>query len=169
MKKVLFIVANSWFQDMEFQIPFDYLKNNWLSVDIAAERSWECIWIFGKRIEANIAIDNIDTNYYEMVIFIWWGWAYSQYFWNKGYLNLAQKSKKIWAICITPMILSDCGIFNWVKVTGRNQNNVQKNFIIKNWGIFLEQDVVVCWNIVTANWPSAAQEFAKRCFELISD
>ncbi len=161
------VVANNWFQDTEFSDPYDVFKSRWFDVTICAWNKWECVWVFGKRIQADIDINEAVLQDFDMFVFIWWWWAYSQYFWDKTYLNLAQKATKLWAICITPMILSDSWIFNWVKVTWRDQNNVQKNFITKNWWIFLDQDVVVCGNIVTANWPLVAWEFAEKCVSLL--
>lgn len=166
-KNILMVVANNGFQDVEFSVPYEIFRARSFLVDICAKEKWECVWVFWKRINANCEVDIVDSSRYDMVVFIWWWWAYSQYFWDKNYLKLAQKAKKIWSICITPMILSDSWILNGVKVTWWNQNDVQKNFITKNWWIFLDQDVVVCGNIVTANWPSAANLFAEKCVELI--
>ena len=65
------------------------------------------------------------------------------------------------------MILSESGIFNGQNVTGWNQNDVQKNFIQDNGGFWVEKDVVVSGNIVTANGPDAAMEFAEKCLYIL--
>ncbi|HKL43682.1 MAG TPA: DJ-1/PfpI family protein, partial [Candidatus Absconditabacterales bacterium] len=76
--------------------------------------------------------------------------------------------KKIGAICITPMILSESGLFNGKNVTGWDQNGVQKKFIQDNGGFWVDKDVVVSGNIVTATGPDVAEEFARKCLELIN-
>lgn len=104
-----------------------------------------------------------------MVVFIGGWWAFTQYFHNEDYLKIAKDAKKIWAICIASMILSESGIFNGKNVTGWDQNGVQKNFIKENGGFWVDKDVVVSGNIVTANGPEAAREFAEKCLELINN
>jgi putative intracellular protease/amidase len=66
------------------------------------------------------------------------------------------------------MILSASGIFNGKTVTSRDQNWVQKKFIQDNWGFWVDKNVVVSGNIVTANGPESAKEFAEKCLEMIN-
>ncbi len=167
MAKALIVIANNWFQDYEFGVPFDLLTNAWVNVSIWAWKIWECIWVFGSKTIADIALEKVQWANYDMVLFIGWGGAYSQYFWNKEYLRIAKEAKKIWAICITPMILSASGVFNGKTVTSRDQNWVQKKFIQNNWGFWVDKNVVVSGNIITANGPDSAKEFAEKCLELI--
>lgn len=167
MIKVLMVIANNGFQDYEFWIPFDVLNNAWVNVIIWAGRKWECIWVFGSKTTADIELEKVNWANYDMILFIGGGWAYSQYFHNKDYLRIAREATKIWAICVAPMILSESWVFNWKNVTGWDQNWVQKRFIQENGWFWVNKDVVVSWNIVTANGPAAAEEFAKKCLEML--
>lgn len=167
MVKVLMVIANNGFQDYEFWIPFDMLNEAWVKVVIAAGKKWECVGVFGSKTIADKELDKVNWLEYDMVLFIGGGWAYSQYFHDKEYLRIAKEAKKIWAICITPMILSESGLFNGKNVTWWDQNGVQKKFIQDNWGFWVDKDVVVSGNIVTATGPDAAEEFARKCLELI--
>ena len=166
-KKVLMIIANNWFQDYEFWIPFDIFNENWLDITVWAWTKWECIWVFGSKTIADKELSKIKWWDYDMVVFIWWWGAFTQYFHDKEYLRIAKEAKKIWAICIAPMILSESWIFNGQTVTSWNQNDVQKKFIQDNGGFWVDKEVVVSWNIVTANGPDAAREFAEKCLEII--
>jgi len=168
MAKVLMVIANNGFQDYEFWIPFDMLNEAWVKVVIAAGKKWECVGVFGSKTIADKELDKVNWLEYDMVLFIGGGWAYSQYFHDKEYLRIAKESKKIWAICITPMILSESGLFNGKNVTWWNQNGVQKKFIQDNWGFWVDKDVVVSGNIVTATGPDVAEEFARKCLELVN-
>ena len=168
MVKVLMVIANNGFQDYEFWIPFDMLNEAWVKVVIAAGKKWECVGVFGSKTIADKELDKVNWLEYDMVLFIGGGWAYSQYFHDKEYLRIAKEAKKIWAICITPMILSESGLFNGKNVTWWDQNGVQKKFIQDNWGFWVDKDVVVSGNIVTATGPDVAEEFARKCLELIN-
>ena len=161
------VIANNGFQDYEFWIPFDMFNNAWIDVTIAAERKWECVGVFWSKTMADIELEKVKWDKYDMLVFVWWGWAFTQYFHNKQYLRVAKEAKKIWAICIAPMILSEAWIFVWKSVTWRNQNDVQKKFIQDNGGFWIDKPVVVSGNIVTANGPDAAMEFAEKCLEMI--
>ena len=167
MKKVLFVIANNGFQDYEFATPYDYFLKNEIDVTIAAGKSGECVGVFGSKTHADKEIHDVKPKDYEMIIFIWWGGAYTQNFRDEDYLNIARWAKKIGAICIAPMILADAGILYGKKVTGRDQWNVQKNYIKKNWWIFVNEPVVVCDNIVTGDGPDAASLFAMKCLDLL--
>lgn len=168
MAKILMVIANNGFQDYEFGIPFDIFNETDIDVIIAAWRKWECTWVFWSKTIADIELSVVNWYNYDLIVFIGGWWAYTQYFHNKDYLRIAREAKKIWAICIAPMILSESGIFNGKNVTGWNQNDVQKNFIQAHWGFWVDKPVVVSWNIVTANGPGAVKEFAEKCLELVN-
>ena len=104
-KKVLIVIANNGFQDYEFWVPFDMLTHAWISVSIAAWKIWECIWVFGSRTVADIELEKVKWENYDMIIFIWWWELMLNIFEIKSISELPKK-QKLWAICITPMILS---------------------------------------------------------------
>ena len=166
-KKVLMVIANNGFQDHEFGISFQVFHDAGLDITIAAEHEWECVWVFGLKTTADVTIPMADAKKFDMVVFIGWWWAYAQYFHDHFYLKLAREAKKIWAICIAPMIVSESGRFNWKTVTWWDQWWVQRSFIEKNWWFWSDESVVVCGDIVTWNGPDVAEEFAKKCVEVI--
>lgn len=167
MKTVLIIVSNLGFQDHEFWATYEALINH-ANITIAAKRRWECFWVFWKKIIAEFSIDEVIWSNYDLVIFIWWWWTLNTYIHNKDYLRLAKEAKKIWAICIAPMIVSESWIFEWKLVTSWDEDGNQKNFIEKNWWIWVNKPVVYCENIVTANWPESAVLFWEECVKLLN-
>lgn len=167
MVNVLMVIANNGFQDYEFWIPFDVFNNAGLKITIAAWKKWECIGIFWSKTIADIELERVKGSDYDIVVFIWWWGAYAQYFHDKEYLRIAKEAKKIWSICIAPMILSEAWIFNGKNVTGWDQNGVQKKYIQSNGWFWVDKDVVVSGNVVTANGPDAAKEFAEKCLEMM--
>ena len=169
MKTVLMIIANNGFQDHEFSVTYESLQEANAQITIAAWRKGQCVGVFGQKAEAVYSLSEVHGDKFEMVIFIWWGGCLTQYLHNWDYLRIAQEAKKLWAICIAPMVVSESGVFNWKTVTWRDQDGVQKAFIEKNWWFWSDESVVVCWNIVTWNWPDVAEEFAKKCVEVINN
>ena len=169
MKTVLMIVANNWFQDHEFSATYEALQEANAQVTIAAWRKWQCVWVFGLKIEAAYSLDEVHWDKFEMVIYIGWWWALTQYLHNADYLRIAQEAKKLWAICIAPMVVSESGVFNWKIVTSRDDEWLQKNFIENYGGVWKDEMVIRYGNIITANGPEAAEMFGKECVKLLEE
>ena len=169
MKTVLIVVANNWFQDYEFSTTYEALQRDNSQITIAAWRKWVCVWVFGLRVDAVYSLHEVHWDKFEMVVYIgWWG-ALTQYLHDNEYLRIAQEAKKVWAICIAPMVLSESWIFNGKTVTSWNDEWLQKSFI--EWFGWSRKDepVIRCWNVVTANWPEAAEDFWLECVKLLND
>ena len=169
MKTVLMIIANNWFQDHEFYATYEILQAAWAQITIAAWRRWGCIWVFGLKIEAAYSLNEVHGDKFEMVVFVWWWWALTQYIHNNDYLRIAQESKKLWAICIAPMIVSESWVFNGKTVTSRDDEWIQQKFIEDFWWSRKDETVVRCGNVVTANGPEAAEQFWTECVKLLED
>ena len=120
MKKVLFIVANVGFQDHEFSVPYEAVKNAGYEIEIASGWGGKCRGVFMKSIEDSKKIIEVDPTRYDLLVFVGGGGAYDQYYKNSDYLELAKKAKSIAAICIAPTLLSDSGLFVGKQVTGRD-------------------------------------------------
>ena len=114
-----------------------------------------------KSIDETKAFSEVNAEEYDMVVFVGGGGAYDQYYKNSDYLELAKKAKSIAAICIAPTLLSDSGLFVGKQVTGRDDGFWTQITYLKNQGaIYKDQPVVQDWNLITANGPQAAPQFA---------
>lgn len=169
MKTVLIIIANNGFQDHEFSATYEALQWANAQITIWAKRRWMCMWVFWLQIEAAYSLDEVHWDKFEMVVFIWWWGALTQYLHDKDYLRIAQEAKKIWAICIAPMVVSESGVFNGKIVTSRDDEWIQQKFIKNFWWSWINEPVVRYWNIVTANGPEAANMFWAECVKLLGD
>ena len=125
MAKVLFIVANNWFQDTEFWVTYKTLTAQGHECKIASWKWWYCMGVFWKEIEESLKLDEVSASDYDLLVFVWWGWAENQYFNNETYLWLATEAKAVAAICIAPTILSYSWIFQW---KWKNLFEVQRKF-----------------------------------------
>lgn len=170
MAKVLFIVANNWYQDTEFWTTYKTLTAQWHNCEIASWKWWWCGWVFWTEIEDSKKIEDVNALDYDLLVFIWWGWAERQYHDNEKYLELAKSWKAVAAICIAPTILSYSWLFNWKEVTGRdNWEKTQIKQIEMNWWIFKYEEVVQDWKIITANWLEAATKFARKIVDFLKN
>lgn len=169
MKTVLMIIANNGFQDHEFSATYEALQESNAQVTIVAWRKWQCVWVFGQKAEAAYSLSEVHWDKFEMVIFIWWWGCLTQYLHNTDYLRIAQEAKKIWAICIAPMVVSESGVFNWKIITSRDDEWLQQRFIEKNGGVWKDEMVLRYGNIVTANGPESAEMFGKECVKLLKE
>ncbi len=167
MKTVLMIIANNGFQDHEFSATYEALLDANAQITIAAWRKGQCIWVFGQKMEAAYDLSEVHWDKFEMVVYIWWWGCLTQYLHNWDYLRIAQEAKKLWAICIAPMVVSESGVFNWKIVTSRDDEWLQKKFIENYGGVRKDEMVIRYWNIVTANGPEAAEMFGKECVKLL--
>ena len=169
MKTAVMIIANNGFQDHEFSATYEALQEANAQITIAAWRKWQCVWVFGQKIEASYELSEIKWDKFGMVIFIWWWGCLTQYLHNSDCLRIAQEAKKLWAICIAPMVVSESGVFNWKIVTSRDDEWLQQNFIENYGGVWKDETVIRYGNIVTANGPESAEAFGKECVKLLED
>ena len=79
MKKVLFIFANVGFQDHEFSVPYEAVKNAGYEIEIASGWGGKCRGVFMKSIEDSKKIIEVDPSRYDLLIFVGGGGAYDQY------------------------------------------------------------------------------------------
>ena len=57
MAKVVFIIANNWFQDKEFWIPYKILTAQGHQCDVASWKWWYCIWVFWLEQQNSLKIE----------------------------------------------------------------------------------------------------------------
>lgn len=169
MKKVLFVISNKDFQDFEFKIPYELLKDNKFDIDIASSEVGICKGVFGCECNAKYRISETDSSLYDFVVFVGGGGAYAQFFKNKDYLNIAKCAQKIAAICIAPLLISDANVLNGKKATVWDDGSGQQiQYIENNGAIYVNKNVVTDIDLITANGPSAALNFAQEILKQFS-
>lgn len=170
MKNILFIVANNWYQDYEFWVSYLILSDKWHHCEIASWNWWVCKWVFWRQIDDSMKLDDVNVDNYDLLIFVWGGGAYEQYYKNEKYLELAKQAKNVAAICIAPSILSDSWIYQWKRVTWWDDwKGTQISYLENNGAIFVSQEVVRDWNYITGNWPEAATKFAWEIVDFLNE
>ena len=82
MAKLLFVVANVWFQDDEFWIPYQVISDQGHDIDVASGLGWRCRGVFMKSIDETKAFSEVDAEDYDMVVFVGGGGDYYKYYKN---------------------------------------------------------------------------------------
>lgn len=168
MKKILMIVANHDFQDLEFGNPYQLFQQQGYEIDIASWTGGECFWVFGRKIENSLKFDEVAPKDYDALVFIGGGGAYEEYLDDERYLELGRQAKLLCAICIAPTLLAPTGRFIGKEVTGRDDGTeTEIKFLQESWAKFIDQEVVRDGNIITANGPQASVAFGWKVVEAL--
>ena len=79
-----------------------------------------------------------------------------------------QQKKLISAICLSPVVLGEAGVVNDKKISVSGSPDAEQ--ILKNAGATIVEDAVVTdGRIITANGPSAAQEFGTDIVDYLTN
>jgi len=166
-KKVLMVLAPLDFQEREYQIPRTILENAGFRITVATKGATTAKASSGKTISVDQELTEVKTDEFEAIVFVG-GPGTTIYFNDQTALSLAkeayQKNKVIGAICIAPSILANAGILKDKKATcfSSEVENLQDK-----GATYTGDPVTVDGKIVTANGPSAAEEFGKKILETL--
>lgn len=161
-KKVLMIIAPENFRDEEYFQPKEIFLKSGAEVTTASLKTGKIKGMLGGIAEAEITLDDVEVEYYDAIVFSG-GSGASVYFDNEKALKIVreafEKGKIIGAICIAPAILANAGILKGKNATVWKSEETLK--IFEEQGVnYTGKDVEVSGNIITANGPHAAKEFA---------
>lgn len=172
-KKALIIIAHKNYQDHEFEPINNYLSTFGVEINIASTNIGPATGKFGGTVEVDTLLSDVHVKDYDAVIFIG----------GPGAVELkdkpqaieiaklaAQHCRVLAAICIAPTILARAGVLKNRKATVWSSPEVFEaiNEIKALNAKYIDQPVVVDGNIITANGPQAAQEFAQKIAEKLA-
>ncbi|MBL7131463.1 MAG: DJ-1/PfpI family protein [Candidatus Omnitrophica bacterium] len=160
-KKVLMVIANKDFRDEEFKFPFAALKREGYDVVIASSMLSSAKGMLGMSVVPDILLATARPLDYDAVIFV--GGIGAQIFWddvNAHQLakNMYEDNKIVAAICIAPVILANAGILEGKKATVWKSESHRLEF---QGASYTGRSVEVDGNIITADGPLSAEEFAQ--------
>ncbi len=168
---ILFLIAFKGFQYQEFSIPKDFLEKNNIDVDVVSNHKGIAESSSGETYKVDKTIDEININDYDALLIVG-GPGTPSLRSDETVIELVKnfKNKVIGAICWAPTILAKAGVVKkatvWKgpdKEYNCSTDNVLKHFGVKYTGKTVEIDN----NIVTANGPNAALEFAQIFYEVL--
>lgn len=167
-KNILLFIPAKDFNEEEFLT----VKNNLLNQDyklfLASDSNNLCIGNNGLRIKADVNLYNIHPGNFEALVLIG-GNGMRSYWKNSLLILILQKfyklKKVIGAICSAPIALANAGILADHDVTCYPQDKSE----LERTGIkFVDQPVVVCGNLISAQAPRDSLDFSRALIHKIN-
>lgn len=163
---LIFLPAKD-FNEEEYLTTLRVFQNNSKNTFITSDAHNACSGAKGLKVQADTNFFNVNESNFSAIVLI--GGKGSKDYWNDENLHrIVQKFKSarkvIGAICSAPIILARAGLLTAIPATCWAED---KNELINTGIDYRDRNVVVAGNIVTANGPKAAEQFAETVLNLI--
>ncbi len=165
MQKIALVVAAEKFRDEEYQIPKEIFQKNNFEVVTVSSKIGEIVGKLGLKAQAQKLISEINPLDFAAIVFVG-GPGSSEYFKNPVAHQLAKQAKVLGAICAAPEILAEAGILKGKKATiFPSPSGIES--LKKGGAIYTQKNVEEDGNIITADGPASAQDFALKIIDNI--
>lgn len=167
MKKIALIISPKDFKDEEYMIPKQVFEANDFLVNTVSYKFGPAIGADGNTAKIDILAKNLKVLEYSAIVFVG-GPGASKYLEDQEAHRIIKQAIAenivLGAICIAPVILAKAGALKNKEATVWSSKTDKKAVkILQQQGAeYLDRSVVVDKNIITANGPKSAQEFAER-------
>jgi len=171
-KKVVMVVASENFRDEEYFEPKAILEKQGVIVKTASNKAGVARGVGGREATVDLLVTDVNPVDFDVVIFIG-GPGSLEHLDNDNSYQLAQSTlgqgKILAAICVSPVILAKAGVLKdkeatvWSSFEDRSSIQILED----NGAKYVDKTVVVDGKIITANGPTAAQEFGRKISELL--
>ncbi|MDT8357999.1 MAG: DJ-1/PfpI family protein [Methanomicrobiaceae archaeon] len=166
--RLLLVIAPEQFRDEELQVPQKIFAREGIEYDIASTRTGRCEGMLGASAEATLCLEDVDARKYRGIVIIG-GMGSQDYLWgNSTLISLVkaffESGKVVAAICLSPVVLAQAGVLKGREATFfRSPASVKE--MEKGGAHLVDFPVVADLDLITANGPQAAEEFAKTVRE----
>lgn len=159
------IISTDLFEDSELKIPYQYLQELGVSVDIASLKRGTIIGKHGFSADVTMSLDEVDTKQYDILI-LPGGKAPAMIRKDPKALEIARhffkQNKPVAAICHGPQVLISAGLLEGRVTTG--YKSIAKE--LKDAGaIYKDVEVVVDKNLITSRQPSDLNAFMEAIMQ----
>ena len=158
--KIAMIIAPNNFRDEELRVPLTAFKNAGFKVTVFSKTTKTAKGMLGYKFTPDKKLSELNIKKFDAVIFI--GGSGASIYWNNKFChqickNTVSQNKILAAICIAPVTLANSGVLKGKKATV--WPGVSKKITIHG-AKYTGKAVTIDGNIITANGPKAAGEFA---------
>ncbi len=173
-KKIAMVIAFREFQDEEYFIPKQILKQSGAEVDTVSSSLGEAIGKLGGEAEVDILIKDLKIEDYDAILFIG-GPGAQKYIDDETCHQIARETVKtdkvLGAICVAPIILAKAGVLEGKKATvwSSPMDKFGVKILQSSGTIYQSEPVVVDGKIITADGPMAAKKFAETIIEILKN
>jgi protease I len=167
--KILFFIAPKDFRDEEYFIPQEIFLKKGFQTFTASTIKEVAIGKHGGEVDVDFLFTEIGIKDYNAIVFVG-GEGAIKYLDNEETYNIIKKITNktlLAAICISPLILANAGVLEGKKATVWSSPLLKSPVtILKEKGAFyINEDVVCDGNVITANGPEAAEQFALKIID----
>jgi protease I len=172
-KKIAMVISFRDFRDIEYFIPKEVFESGGGEVKTISSKKGTAIGADGGEVKIDYTISEVNVKDFDAIVFIG-GPGMSKNIDNVSFHDLAQEvvveKKLLGGICIAPALLAKAGVLGGKEATVWSHYLTKEPInILKRSGVFYKDlDIVVDGNIVTANGPGAAEDWAVKIVEILS-
>lgn len=156
----LIILPHQKFEDAEFQITHTALIDAGIDTTIASSSLESAEGMHGLSVQPDALIQNITWIDFQAILLIG-GVGCREYWHNKPLhqllLSADKRNQLLAAICLAPVTLANSGILDGRHATGYPSS---ERYLTWKGAIYTGNPVEIEENVITANGPAAAEEFA---------
>lgn len=164
---ILIILPATNFNEIEYLSVKTVLENSGFNTFTASDANGLCVGQNGLKVKADVSFFNMHESNFIAIVFIG-GPGIKKYWSNPSLHSIAnkflKKNKIVGAICSSPVILAKAGLLSGYETTCFEND---KQELEKEGVAYKNLPVVISKNLITANGPSAAQDFAEKIIEKI--
>lgn len=168
-KKIVMVIAKQNFRDEEFQVPKGILEKDGAEVIVASSSLATSTGMFGASATPEVLVSDVKAENIDAVIFVG-GSGASEYWNDKTSHELIKKmndlGKVVAAICIAPVTLANAGILRGKKTTVWKS---EAGKLEAKGASCTGKTVEIDGNIITADGPGSAEEFARAIASALSE
>lgn len=162
------VIAHKIFRDEEYLKPKQILAEAGFTIVTASSKLGEAVGKLGAKVKPDILITEAKIEDYKAIVFV--GGAGSEEYQNNAVAHklihdALQQNKIVAAICIASVILANAGILKSKKATVFPSGKEQ---LISAGAVYTDKPVEQDGNIITANGPESAAEFAEAIKKALS-
>lgn len=160
-RKILFILPPRNFRDEEYQTPRAILEHAGARVIVASVSLAPAKGMLGARVTPDAVMDGLNAEDFDAVLLVG-GVGSSKYWYHDIVHDLVRETnragKVVSAICLAPVTLANAGLLAGKRATAYPS---AANFLKWKGASYTGNSVESDDNIITANGPEAAEEFAQ--------
>jgi len=166
-KKILMVVAPKDFRDEELLVPKKVFEEAGASVTVASKGVSEAFGVLGAKVRVDADVSHAVSDEFDALVFV--GGGGSRVYFNDPTAHalakaFIRKGKVTAAICVATTTLANAGVLSGKKATvWESSETVQA--LRRGGAVYTGEDVTVDGNVITANGPAAAGEFAEKILE----
>lgn len=166
------VIAFKDFRDEEYFVPKEILAKSGAQIKTAANKEGVAMGADGGQVPIDYLIQDVDLNNFDAVVFVGGPGCLANLD-NENSYHLAKqaaaKNKVLAAICISSVILAKAGVLKGVKakVWSSPMDKSAIKILQENGAVYMQESAVADDNIVTADGPAAAEEFAEALIKIL--